>query len=32
MFLGLLRLRGHGGSTFGLAGLLWKQVMPWHPR
>jgi hypothetical protein len=26
MFLGLLRLRGHGGSIIGLAGLLWKQV------
>jgi hypothetical protein len=28
MFVGLLRLRaqGGGGSTFGLARLLWKQV------
>ena len=26
MFLGLLRLRGRGGGTFGLARLLWKQV------
>ncbi len=26
MFVGLLRLRRHGGGTFGLARLLWKQV------
>jgi hypothetical protein len=26
MFLGLLRLRGRGGSVFGIARLLWKQV------
>lgn len=26
MLAGLLRLRRHGGGTFGLARLLWKQV------
>ena len=26
MFVGLLRLRRHGGGRFGLARLLWKQV------
>jgi len=26
MLIGLLRLRGHRGSRFGLAQLLWKQV------
>jgi len=26
MLVGLLRLRRHGGGTFGIAQLLWKQV------
>ena len=26
MFVGSLRLRRDGGGTFGLAGLLWRQV------
>ena len=26
MLAGLLRLRHHGGATFGLTNLLWKQV------
>ena len=26
MLVGLLRLGGHRGGTFGLAHLLWKQV------
>ncbi len=26
MLVGLLRLRHHGGSTFGLTHFLWKQV------
>jgi len=26
MLIGLLRLGRHGGGTFGLARLLWKQV------
>jgi len=26
MLVGLLRLRLHGGGTFGLAQLLWRQV------
>ena len=26
MAFGLLRLRRHGGGTFGLTRLLWKQV------
>jgi len=29
MFLGLLRLRGHGRGVFGLASLLWKQGVIW---
>jgi len=29
MFVGLLRLRRHGGGTFGLARLLWKQGLIW---
>ena len=26
MLAGLLRLRSEGGGTFGIGGLLWKQV------
>jgi hypothetical protein len=26
MLAGLLHLRRHGGGTFGIAQLLWKQV------
>jgi hypothetical protein len=26
MLFGLIRLRRHGGGTFGVALLLWKQV------
>ena len=26
MLVGLLRLRYHGGATFGMTHLLWKQV------
>jgi len=26
LLIGLLRLRHHGGKTFGLNNLLWKQV------
>jgi hypothetical protein len=26
MLFGLIRLRCHGGATFGIAHLLWKQV------
>jgi hypothetical protein len=26
MLIGLLRLRSHGGGTFGLTQLLWQQV------
>jgi len=26
MLLGLYRLRGHGGSTFGMTKVLWRQV------
>jgi len=29
MFVGLLRLRRRGGSTFELGRLLWKQVRWW---
>jgi hypothetical protein len=29
MFVGLIRLRHHGGFKFGLIQLLWRQVWSW---
>ena len=31
MFIGLLRLRFHERSAFGLGRLVWKQVGYWWP-